>query len=48
LPDVWLLHDQELLARGADVNAKDAKGYTAYAMTGDKKLRRLLIKAGGN
>jgi len=42
---VWLLHDQELLAR---VNAKDGKGYTAYAMTGDKKLRRLLIKAGGN
>ena len=28
------------------MNAKDAKGYTAYAMTGDKKLQRLLIKAG--
>ena len=36
----------ELVANGADVNAKDKKGFAVLAMTVDPGMRRLLLKAG--
>jgi len=39
---------QELLQRGADASAKDARGLTASQMTGDSKLLRLLSAVEGS
>ena len=38
---------QELLARGANVKAKDKKGFTVLDMAGGKKVREVLTHARG-
>jgi ankyrin repeat protein len=36
---------QELLARGADVNAKDKKGFTVLQMAGGQRVLQTLTQA---
>jgi len=36
---------QELLARGADVSAKDKKGFTVLEMAGGQRVRQILTEA---